>query len=122
MTKYFQMEGSRQTGRLKTSIVTTLRRDLKSHNSDHWTTRLHLIKDLDHLRDIAQNSLSMSLRRDLKSHNSDHWTTRLHLIKDLDHRRDIAQNSLSDWKHLTTAIYRDQPRQRRQLTLQRTGI
>ncbi|GFR62908.1 hypothetical protein ElyMa_001882000 [Elysia marginata] len=55
MTKYFKTEGSKQRGRPKTSIVTTLRRDLKSHNSDHWPTRLHSIKDLDHLRDIAQN-------------------------------------------------------------------
>ncbi|GFS21623.1 hypothetical protein ElyMa_005087900 [Elysia marginata] len=69
MTKYFQTEGSRQTGRPKTTIVTTLRRDFKSHNSDHWPTRIHSIKDLDHLRDMAQNSSS-------------------------------------DWKHLTTAIYR----------------
>ncbi|GFR93923.1 RNA-directed DNA polymerase from mobile element jockey-like [Elysia marginata] len=68
MTKYFKTEGSKQQGRSKTLIVTTLRRDLKSHNNDHWPTRLHSIKDLDHLRDIAQNR--------------------------------------SDWKHLTTAIYR----------------
>ncbi|GFS12534.1 hypothetical protein ElyMa_003114300 [Elysia marginata] len=68
MTNYFKTEGSKQRGRPKTSIVTTLRRDLKSHNNDHWPTRLHTIKDLDHLRDIAQNR--------------------------------------SDWKHLTTVIYR----------------
>ncbi|GFR86847.1 hypothetical protein ElyMa_002477400 [Elysia marginata] len=68
MTRYFKTEGSKQRGRPKTSIVTTLRRDLKSHNNDHWQTRLHSIKDLDHLRDIAKNR--------------------------------------SDWKHLTTAIYR----------------
>ncbi|GFS02273.1 zinc finger protein 408 [Elysia marginata] len=68
MTKYFKTEGSKQRGRPKTSIVTTLRRDLKSHNNDHWPTRLHSITDLDHLRNIAQNR--------------------------------------SDWKHLTTAIYR----------------
>ncbi|GFR90997.1 proline-rich transmembrane protein 1-like [Elysia marginata] len=55
MTKYFNTEGSKRRGRPKTSIVTTLRRDLKSHNSDHWPTRLHSVKDLDHLRDIAQN-------------------------------------------------------------------
>ncbi|GFR64354.1 hypothetical protein ElyMa_005505200 [Elysia marginata] len=67
MTKYFKTEESKR-GRPKTSIWTTLRRDLKSHNSDQWPTRLHSIKDLDHLRDIAQNR--------------------------------------SDWKHLTTAIYR----------------
>ncbi|GFS17474.1 hypothetical protein ElyMa_003239700 [Elysia marginata] len=67
MTKYFKTEGSKQRGRPKTSIVTTLRRDLKSHN-DHRPTRLHSIKDLELLRDIAQNR--------------------------------------SDWKHLTTAIYR----------------
>ncbi|GFS22555.1 hypothetical protein ElyMa_001618600 [Elysia marginata] len=46
---------SKQRGRPKTSIVTTLRRDLKSHNNDHWPTRLQSINDLDHLRDIAQN-------------------------------------------------------------------
>ncbi|GFR71019.1 hypothetical protein ElyMa_005668100 [Elysia marginata] len=68
MTKYFKTEESKQRVRPKTSIMTTLRRDLKSHNNDHWPTRLHLINDLDHLRDIAQNR--------------------------------------SDWKHLTTAIYR----------------
>ncbi|GFS20470.1 hypothetical protein ElyMa_006900000 [Elysia marginata] len=68
MTKNFKTEGSKQRGRPKTSIVTTLRRDLKSHNNDHWPTRLHSITDLDHFRDIAQNR--------------------------------------SDWKHLTTAIYR----------------
>ncbi|GFS14825.1 hypothetical protein ElyMa_006756200 [Elysia marginata] len=68
MTKYFKTEGSKQRGRPKTSIVTTLRRDLKSHNNDHWPTGLHSINDLYHLRDIAQNR--------------------------------------SDWKHLTTAIYR----------------
>ncbi|GFS04527.1 hypothetical protein ElyMa_002914200 [Elysia marginata] len=68
MTKYFKTEGSIQRGRPKPSIVTTLRRDLKSLNNDHWPTRLHSINDLDHLRDIAQNR--------------------------------------SDWKHLTTAIYR----------------
>ncbi|GFS19593.1 hypothetical protein ElyMa_006877100 [Elysia marginata] len=55
MTKYFKTVGSKQRGRLKTSIVTTLRRDLKSHNSDHRPTSLHSIKDLDHLHDIAQN-------------------------------------------------------------------
>ncbi|GFS19318.1 hypothetical protein ElyMa_006870300 [Elysia marginata] len=55
MTKYFKTEGSKQRGRPKTSIVTTLRRDFKSHNNDHWRTRLHSINDLDHLRDIAQN-------------------------------------------------------------------
>ncbi|GFR70409.1 hypothetical protein ElyMa_000327400 [Elysia marginata] len=55
MTKYFKMEGSKQRGRPKTSIVTTLRRDLKSHNNDLWPTRLHSTNDLDHLRDIAQN-------------------------------------------------------------------
>ncbi|GFR61849.1 endonuclease-reverse transcriptase [Elysia marginata] len=55
MTKYFKMEGSKQRKRPKTSIVTTLRRDLKSHNNNHWPTRLHSIKDLDHLCDIAQN-------------------------------------------------------------------
>ncbi|GFS07684.1 hypothetical protein ElyMa_004738900 [Elysia marginata] len=55
MTKYFKKEGSKQRGRPKTSIVTTLRRDLKSHNNDHWPTRLQSINDLDHLRDIAQN-------------------------------------------------------------------
>ncbi|GFS27043.1 hypothetical protein ElyMa_001737500 [Elysia marginata] len=55
MTKYFKTEGSKQRGRPKTSIVTTLRRDLKSHNSDHWSTRLHTVNDLDHLRDIAHN-------------------------------------------------------------------
>ncbi|GFR65325.1 hypothetical protein ElyMa_005528900, partial [Elysia marginata] len=55
MTKYFKTEGSKQRGRPKTSIVTTLRRDLKSHNNDHWPTRLHSINDLDHRRDIAQN-------------------------------------------------------------------
>ncbi|GFR95013.1 hypothetical protein ElyMa_006263700 [Elysia marginata] len=54
MTKY-KTEGSKQRGRPKTSIVTTLRRDLKSHNNDHWPTRLHSITDLDHLCDIAQN-------------------------------------------------------------------
>ncbi|GFS00840.1 hypothetical protein ElyMa_004565800 [Elysia marginata] len=70
MTKYFKTEESKQRGRPKPSIVTTLRRDLKSHNNDHWPTRLHSIKDLD-----------------------------------LDHLRDITQNR-SDWKHLTTAIYR----------------
>ncbi|GFS27413.1 hypothetical protein ElyMa_005266800 [Elysia marginata] len=67
MTKYFKTKGSKRV-RPETSILTTLRRDLKSHNSDHWPTRLHSIKDLDHLRDIAQNR--------------------------------------SDWKHLTTAVYR----------------
>ncbi|GFS09699.1 hypothetical protein ElyMa_003043200 [Elysia marginata] len=36
MTLYFKKEGSKQRGRPKTSIVTTLRRDLKSHNNDHW--------------------------------------------------------------------------------------
>ncbi|GFS10746.1 endonuclease-reverse transcriptase [Elysia marginata] len=41
MTKYFKTEGSKQPGRLKTSIVTTQRRDLKSHNNEHWPTRLH---------------------------------------------------------------------------------
>ncbi|GFS16868.1 hypothetical protein ElyMa_001483400 [Elysia marginata] len=55
MTKYFKREGSKQQGRPKTSIVTTLRRDLKSHNNYHWPTTLHSINDLDHLRDIAQN-------------------------------------------------------------------
>ncbi|GFR75421.1 hypothetical protein ElyMa_003919000 [Elysia marginata] len=50
-------------------------------------------------------SVVTTLRRDLKSHNNDHWPTRLHSINDLDHLRDIAQNR-SDWKHLTTAIYR----------------
>ncbi|GFR60219.1 hypothetical protein ElyMa_000073900 [Elysia marginata] len=55
MTKYFKTKGSKQRGRPKTSIVATLRRDLKSHNSNHWPTRLHSIKDLDHLRDMAQN-------------------------------------------------------------------
>ncbi|GFR81234.1 hypothetical protein ElyMa_000599400 [Elysia marginata] len=64
MTNYFKTEGSKRRGRPKTSIVTTLRRDLKSH----WSTRLYSIKDLDHLLDISQNR--------------------------------------SDWKHLTTAIYR----------------
>ncbi|GFS26573.1 hypothetical protein ElyMa_007058500 [Elysia marginata] len=39
ITKYFKTEGSKQRGRPKTSIVTTLRRDLKSHNNDHWPTR-----------------------------------------------------------------------------------
>ncbi|GFS04880.1 hypothetical protein ElyMa_006506800 [Elysia marginata] len=68
MTKYFKTEVSKRRGRPKTSIVTTLRRDLKSHNSDHLPTRLHSINDLDHPRDIAPNR--------------------------------------SDWKHLTTAIYR----------------
>ncbi|GFR92511.1 hypothetical protein ElyMa_002620200 [Elysia marginata] len=68
VTKHFKTDGSKQRGRPKTSIVTTLRRDLKSHNNDHWPTRLHSINDLDHLRDIAQNR--------------------------------------SDWKLLTTAIYR----------------
>ncbi|GFR77852.1 hypothetical protein ElyMa_005834600 [Elysia marginata] len=68
MTKYFKTEGSKQRGRPKTLIVTSLRRDLKSHNNNHWPTRLHSSNDLDHLRDIAQNR--------------------------------------SDWKHLTTAIYR----------------
>ncbi|GFS11764.1 endonuclease-reverse transcriptase [Elysia marginata] len=68
MTKYFKTEGSKQPGRPKTSIVTSLLRDLKSHSNDHWPTRLHSITDFDHLRDIAQNR--------------------------------------SDWKHLTTAIYR----------------
>ncbi|GFR71424.1 hypothetical protein ElyMa_005678700 [Elysia marginata] len=46
MTKYFKTEGSKQ------------RRDLKSHNNDHWPTRLHSIKDLDHLCDIAQSNRS----------------------------------------------------------------
>ncbi|GFS04434.1 hypothetical protein ElyMa_001175900 [Elysia marginata] len=55
MTKYFKTEGSKQRGRPKTSILTTLPRDLKSHNSDPWPSRLHSNKDLDHLRDIAQN-------------------------------------------------------------------
>ncbi|GFS20375.1 hypothetical protein ElyMa_005054600 [Elysia marginata] len=55
MTKYFKTEGSKEQGRPKTSIVTTLRRDLKSHNNDHWLTRLHSINDLDHPRSIAQN-------------------------------------------------------------------
>ncbi|GFS23472.1 hypothetical protein ElyMa_005134000 [Elysia marginata] len=68
MTRYFKTKGSKQRGRPKTSIVTTLRRDLKCPNNDHRPTRLHSINDLDHLRDIAQNR--------------------------------------SDWKHLTTAIYR----------------
>ncbi|GFS04183.1 endonuclease-reverse transcriptase [Elysia marginata] len=40
MTKYFKTEGSKRRGRPKTPIVTTLRRDLKSHSSDHWPTRL----------------------------------------------------------------------------------
>ncbi|GFR66819.1 hypothetical protein ElyMa_000236700 [Elysia marginata] len=52
MTKYFKTEASKQRGRPKTSIVTTLRRDLKNHNNDHWPTRLHSINNLDHLRDI----------------------------------------------------------------------
>ncbi|GFR63204.1 hypothetical protein ElyMa_000150100 [Elysia marginata] len=70
MTKYmyFKTKGCKRRGRPKTSIETTLKRALKGHNSDHWPTRLHSIKDLDHIRDIAQNR--------------------------------------SDWKHLTTAIYR----------------
>ncbi|GFS17029.1 hypothetical protein ElyMa_006811700 [Elysia marginata] len=68
MTKYFKAEGSKQRDRPKTSIVTTLRRDPKRHNSGYWPARLHSIKNLDHLRDIAQNR--------------------------------------SDWKHLTSAIYR----------------
>ncbi|GFS09783.1 hypothetical protein ElyMa_003045100 [Elysia marginata] len=49
------MEGSKQRRRPKTSIVTTLQRDLKSHNNDHWSTSLHSINDFDQLRDIAQN-------------------------------------------------------------------
>ncbi|GFR98365.1 hypothetical protein ElyMa_006348300 [Elysia marginata] len=55
MTKHFKTEGSKRRGR---PIVATLRRP----------TRLHSIKDRNHLRDIAKNR--------------------------------------SDWKHLTTAIYR----------------
>ncbi|GFS20844.1 hypothetical protein ElyMa_001581000 [Elysia marginata] len=50
-----QDRGKQTTRPPKVSIETTLRRDLKSHNSDHWPTRLHSIKDLDHPRDIAQN-------------------------------------------------------------------
>ncbi|GFS06486.1 hypothetical protein ElyMa_006545100 [Elysia marginata] len=53
MTKLLQ-EGVKQTTR-PTKNITTLRRDLKSHNNDHWPARLHSINDLDHLRDIAQN-------------------------------------------------------------------
>ncbi|GFS06899.1 hypothetical protein ElyMa_002975500, partial [Elysia marginata] len=68
MTEHFKTEGSKQRGRPKTSIVTRLRRDLKIHNNDHWSTRLHSITDLDHICDIAQDR--------------------------------------SNWKHLTTAIYR----------------
>ncbi|GFR83920.1 hypothetical protein ElyMa_002405000 [Elysia marginata] len=55
MTEIFKTEGSKQRGRPKTSIVTTLREDLKSNNSNQWPTRLHSIENLDHLRDIAQN-------------------------------------------------------------------
>ncbi|GFR82940.1 hypothetical protein ElyMa_000638600 [Elysia marginata] len=62
MTKYFKREGSKQRGRPKTSIVTTIRRDLKSHNNDHWPTKLHSITDLDHLRDIAQNRSDSNIR------------------------------------------------------------
>ncbi|GFR84819.1 hypothetical protein ElyMa_006011900 [Elysia marginata] len=54
MTKYFKTEGIKQRGRPKTSIVTTLRGDPKSHNSDHWPTRLHSIKDLDNLRNSTE--------------------------------------------------------------------
>ncbi|GFS03224.1 hypothetical protein ElyMa_004626700 [Elysia marginata] len=78
MTKYFKTEESKQQGRPKTSIVTTLQRDLKSHNYNHWPTRLHSINDCDHLCDIAQNR--------------------------------------SDWKHLTTAIYRSAQAETSQLT------
>ncbi|GFR75936.1 hypothetical protein ElyMa_003933700 [Elysia marginata] len=55
MTKYSKTEGSKQRSRPKTSIVITLRETSKSHNNDHWPTRLHSINDLGHLRDIAQN-------------------------------------------------------------------
>ncbi|GFR88144.1 hypothetical protein ElyMa_000763100 [Elysia marginata] len=48
-------QGKQTTRPTKTSIVATPRRDLKSHNSDHWPTRLNSIKDLDHLRNTAQN-------------------------------------------------------------------
>ncbi|GFR96339.1 hypothetical protein ElyMa_000966200 [Elysia marginata] len=49
-TKYFKTEGSKRRGRPKTSIVTTLRRDLKSHNSDHWPTRLHSRHSTEQIR------------------------------------------------------------------------
>ncbi|GFR66584.1 endonuclease-reverse transcriptase [Elysia marginata] len=50
MTKYFKTKGSKRQGQPKLSSVTSLRRDLKSHNTDHWPNRLpvHSIKDLDH--------------------------------------------------------------------------
>ncbi|GFS01275.1 hypothetical protein ElyMa_006419500 [Elysia marginata] len=62
MTKYFKTAGSKQRGRPKTSIVTTLRRDLKSHNNYHWPTRLHSMNDLDHLCDIAQNRSNSNIQ------------------------------------------------------------
>ncbi|GFS19781.1 hypothetical protein ElyMa_001552500 [Elysia marginata] len=86
MTKYFKTEGSKRRGRPKTSIVTTLRRDLKSHNNNHWPTRLHLIKELDHLRDIAQNHRGLLIA--------------------------LCALNRSDWKHLRKhQQYTDQPRQ-----------
>ncbi|GFR89658.1 hypothetical protein ElyMa_000799400 [Elysia marginata] len=55
----------------KTSIVTTLRRDLKSHNSDHWPTRLHSIKDLDHLRDRSDRKhLTTAIYRSAQAETS----------------------------------------------------
>ena len=54
MAAYFKTSGTKRRGRPKTSIVTTLRRDLKRV---HTTLKLNLrnIKDLNEMREIANN-------------------------------------------------------------------
>ena len=76
MAKYFKPEAPKRRGRPKTSIVTKLRQDLKSHNSFRWPSKLSSNRDLEHLRDTANNrsewkSLVTAITRSAQAETSD---------------------------------------------------
>ena len=53
MIKFFKQEKSKRKGRPKTSIVSTLRQDLKKLSHTTWSSKLSSLEDLEHLRHIA---------------------------------------------------------------------
>ena len=55
MIRYFKPEARKRKGRPKTSIVSTLKQDLKKLSETKWANKLNSLSDLEHLRQVAQN-------------------------------------------------------------------
>ena len=76
MLKYFDTQATKRRGRPKTSIVSTLRQDLKRIKNTHWPHKLNTKSDLERLRTVADNRrewkhLATTIYRSAQAEESD---------------------------------------------------